>query len=64
MAYKYTYPVVDQALRNFLVFVLMLLTVITIAVGMGIAFGVIEVSSVAAFFDAPLTIASVAFSWY
>lgn len=64
VSYEYTYPVVDQALRNFLVFVLMLLTVITVAVGIGIAFGVIEVSSVAAFFDAPLAVASVVFSWY
>ena len=59
IAYKYTYPVVDRALRNFLVFVFMLLTVVTVAVGMGIAFGVIEVSSVTAFFDTPLATASV-----
>ena len=64
MAYKYTYPIVDRALRNFLVFVLMLLTVVTVTVGIAIAFGVMEVASVATFFDATIAAASVVFSWY
>ena len=38
MAYKYTYPVVDLALRNFLMFVLM--AVVTVVAAIAITFGV------------------------
>lgn len=40
MSYKYTYPVVNRALRNFLVFVLVLLAVVTIAAAIGTVSGI------------------------
>ena len=40
MAYKYTYPVVDRALRNFLVFVFVLMAVVVVAMAIQITYGV------------------------
>lgn len=40
MAYKYTYPVLDRALRNFLVFVFVLMAVVTVVAAIAITFGV------------------------
>lgn len=40
MAHKYTYPVIDRALRDFLMFVLMLLTVVAVAMAIGTVSGV------------------------
>lgn len=53
MAYKYTYPVVDRALRNFLVFVLVLMTVVAVAAAIQITFGV-DVTAGGLLSDAPV----------
>ena len=40
MAYKYTYPVIDRSLRDFLAFLLMLLAVVAVAAAIGTVSGV------------------------
>ena len=40
MAYKYTYPVVERALRNILVFVFVLMTVVAVVMAIGTVSGV------------------------
>lgn len=40
MQYKYTYPVIDRELRNFLAFVLLLLAVVAVAAAIGSVSGV------------------------
>lgn len=40
MQHKYTYPVIGQALRDFLAFVLLLLAVVTVAAAIGSVSGV------------------------
>ncbi|WP_336362035.1 hypothetical protein [Halalkalicoccus salilacus] len=42
MAQNYTYPVIDPALRNFLVVVLMFLVFVSVAVAVGISFEIID----------------------
>lgn len=42
MAYKYTYPVVDRALRNFLMFVLVLMALVAVAMTLGAGFELID----------------------
>ncbi len=46
MKRKYTYPVADQALRNFLIVVLILLAVVTVAVATGTTFGVLDIADI------------------
>ena len=42
MAHKYTYPVVDLALRNFLMFVLVLMALVAVAMTLGASFELID----------------------
>lgn len=42
MAHRYTYPVVDRALRNFLVFVLVLMVVVAVATILGASSEIID----------------------
>lgn len=42
MAHKYTYPVIDPALRNFLVVVLMLLVFVSVVAALGTSFEIID----------------------
>ena len=66
MAHKYTYPVVDRALRNFLMFVLVLIAVVAVATAVGTSFDIIDLPM--GYIDdddfvsgSPM---SVVFSWY
>lgn len=61
MAHKYTYPVIDPALRHFLVFVLMLLVVVLVATAVGTSFDIIDLPMGYIVDDSPM---SVVFSWY
>lgn len=40
IVHKYTYPVVDLALRNFLMFVFVLMAIVAVAMAIQITFGV------------------------
>lgn len=62
MAHKYTYPVVDRALRNFLMFVLVLIAVVAVATAVGTSFDIIDLPMGYIYDDySPM---SVVFSWY
>lgn len=46
MAYRYTYAVVDPALRNFLLFVLVLLVTVSAVAAVGTTLGVFELTPI------------------
>lgn len=40
MEYKYTYPVIDRSLRNFLIFMFVLMAVVAVTMAIQIIYGV------------------------